>query len=269
MVILHTHRLTRRSCLQIMKIETYKFGDTIIRICSEIPLSHNKKYDIFTVTEDSKPDYIIDIEPTADSSVSEFMMTRGENRLTVWINKDHIPKVNAANVFSAAGVPILFVEHDAFILHSSYVLHNGKAILFTAPSGTGKSTQATFWKEHRNANVINGDRTLVTYRNGQFFANGIYASGRSGLCQNVTAPIGNVILLEQGKNNEIRKITARELFMRIVNQCSFDVNSESQQRNITRLVAELINSVQTCCYACRNHPDSVDDLERYLWNNKE
>ncbi|MBQ8333397.1 MAG: hypothetical protein IJX93_06460 [Clostridia bacterium] len=256
-----------------MNNERYTFGGVTLEIRTEIQLHHAPKYDIFLAEPDAVPDYTIEIIPMPSESncgrTIPAPVERDGNTIRVKINRDDIPGISAANVFSAAGVPCLFVEHDAFILHSSYVLHDGKAILFTAPSGTGKSTQATFWKEHRHADVINGDRTLVTYRNGNFLANGIYASGKSGLCQNVTSPIGAVILLEQGSRNEIRNIPARELFMRIVNQCGFDMNSAAQQVKITDLIAELINSVPVYCYACRNHPDSVDDLERYLWNNKK
>ena len=39
------------------------------------------------------------------------------------------------------------LQKDSFILHSAYIRHRGRAILFSAPSGTGKSTQASLWAQ--------------------------------------------------------------------------------------------------------------------------
>ena len=43
------------------------------------------------------------------------------------------------------------LQKDSFILHSAYIRHRGRAILFSAPSGTGKSTQASLWAQYAGA----------------------------------------------------------------------------------------------------------------------
>lgn len=53
------------------------------------------------------------------------------------------------------------LQKDSFILHSAYIRHRGRAILFSAPSGTGKSTQASLWAQYAGAEIINGDRALL------------------------------------------------------------------------------------------------------------
>lgn len=53
------------------------------------------------------------------------------------------------------------LQKDSFILHSAYIRHRGRAILFSAPSGTGKSTQASLWAQYAGAEIINGDRCFI------------------------------------------------------------------------------------------------------------
>ncbi len=69
------------------------------------------------------------------------------------------------------------------------------AVLFTAPSGTGKSTQAELWRKHRGASIINGDCTLIAEDDGVFTAFGFPFSGTSGIFENRKAPIAAVVYL--------------------------------------------------------------------------
>ena len=58
-------------------------------------------------------------------------------------------------------LPQLLLPFRALVFHASYVGCDGGAMLFTAPSGTGKSTQAELWRVHRGARVLNGDKAAV------------------------------------------------------------------------------------------------------------
>lgn len=255
-----------------MKNKKYCFGGIVFEIETEIPLLTLPKYEEFAVDEDTAADYRIKIIPLPEDSKygrsKPVPVEANGNCVSISINCRDIPNIAVGNILCKAEAAYFFPNHDAFILHASYIVHNGQALLFTAPSGTGKSTQAQFWHEERGAEIINGDRVLITKRDGIFYANGIYSSGSSEICKNATVPIGNVVLLEQGACNEIREVKAREIFLRILCQCTFNMDSETQYSKITSLVADLINKVPTICYSCRNNPDSVEALERILWKQK-
>lgn len=244
----------------------YSFGGVVFEINSELPLAEEKNCSKFLTEYDIPADYCFDVMPVDSDEYTTSRTERDGNRFTVYAMRKYISGMGPARVFISAGAVNVFPEKDAFVLHASYIVHEGSAILFTAPSGTGKSTQAEYWKQMRGAEIINGDRVLITKRNGKFFANGIYVAGTSGICENVTAPIQNAVILEQGPCNEIIPLRPRDLFMRLICQCSFDVNSEKQYEQITGLVSDFINTVPVCCYRCRNNPDSVEDLERLLWS---
>ena len=57
--------------------------------------------------------------------------------------------------------------YDTLLMHGAVIAVGNKAWLFTAPSGTGKSTQAELWERYRNAEQINGDRSWpIRYHSG-------------------------------------------------------------------------------------------------------
>ena len=91
------------------------------------------------------------------------------------------------------------LQKDSFILHSAYIRHRGRAILFSAPSGTGKSTQASLWAQYAGAEIINGDRALLQKVQDCWMARGWPVCGTSGICQNADARLSAVVLLRQAK----------------------------------------------------------------------
>lgn len=251
-----------------MSSKKYIFGGITFEIESPVPISDARNCADFLTDDPTVPDYRICVMPAETDSPEKQKTERTGNTIYRYVFEKNITNLSAAHLLSSSDAAYLFPAHDAFILHASYIIHDGRAILFTAPSGTGKSTQAAFWQEQRGAEIINGDRVLITRRNGQFLANGIYASGTSGISRNVTSPIGAVVLLEQGKENRKNDIPARLLFLRILCECSYNINDAEQYEKITELVSDMINTVPALCYQCRNNPDAVEALERILWNKK-
>ena len=58
-------------------------------------------------------------------------------------------------------LPQLLLPFSCVLLHASVIEYAGGAVLFSAPSGTGKSTQAALWARHRGAHIRNGDKAGV------------------------------------------------------------------------------------------------------------
>ena len=96
-------------------------------------------------------------------------------------------------VLTAMELEHSLAESKSFILHSSFIAVNGKAILFTAPSGTGKSTQAALWVKHKGAELINGDRCAVAVTDEGVFACGVPFCGSSGVSKNRIYPLAAIV----------------------------------------------------------------------------
>ncbi len=242
----------------------YSFGGIVFAIESGFALEEKPELAAFRTDDSAPADFII--KAVIDDTSSAIL--REENRITVPIKAENSDKTGVLQLLLRAQAAWLMLEKDAFVLHASYTVTDGRALLITAPSGTGKSTLAEHWINTVGGEIINGDRVLITKTNGSFYANGIYVSGTSGICHNVTAPIGLITLLEQGKQNKIVPLRAHELFMRIVCQCSYDEKDPASCAEITSLVADLINCNDVCCYSCTNSHEAAEELEKLKWTRK-
>ena len=96
--------------------------------------------------------------------------------------------------------------YDAMILHSSRIIAGGNAIIFTAPSQTGKTTQAQLWKQYEDAEIVSNDRTLIQKDKGIFYTMGYPVDGSSPVYSNRKFPIGAFAVLRQGNKNRSEKL---------------------------------------------------------------
>lgn len=120
-----------------------------------------------------------------------------ESGIRITMKRSVYRKITASAVLETIGTERLVGMAGGAILHSSFIEVGGKAVLFTAPSGTGKSTQAELWRENRGAVVINGDRSVLRIIDSVPCASGLPYSGSSGICLNRTLPLRAIVYIEQ------------------------------------------------------------------------
>lgn len=159
--------------------------------------------------------------------------------------------------------------NNSFVLHSSSILVDGKIILFTAPSGTGKSTQADLWKSYRGATIVNGDRNLLFYRDGQFYSQGWVLSGSSEHRENINAPIQAIVYLSQRPENQVEQLTGISAFNRLLRETianSWDSNFINSEIDF---LLKMVEQVPVFAFACTKTEDAVSCLETYLKTSKE
>lgn len=113
------------------------------------------------------------------------------------------------------------VRHGGFFLHASAVALDGKAYLFSADSGTGKSTHTRLWTEYfgpEHCFIINDDKPALIRGENGFYACGTPFSGKHDISRNVIVPVQALCFLEQAKENSIIKIGSKEATQRIFTQ---------------------------------------------------
>lgn len=246
----------------------YKFGNIVFHIKSPQELKDNEQLEDFVIENSLHADYIYSIYPmeikTDSRIISPVYIKKFKNFIEVYIQESLISRITVANLLSVTNAATYLPEKDEFVLHTAFVLYNGKAILFCAPSGIGKSTQANYWREVKNAEVVNEDRAVIFKRDNVYYAGGCWATGKSRICLNRTAPIQKIILLEQGKENHRIDLPLAEKFKRLIEQCSFDAGSEKSRNKIISLVLDLISAVSVIGYACIDDVSSVEELEKYI-----
>ena len=135
-------------------------------------------------------------------------------------------------------------DHDTIILHSSSLSVDGEAYLFTAPSGTGKSTHARLWRETFGDKVvmINDDKPVIRKIREEFFVFGTPWNGKHRLDSNAKAKIKAICNLKRGSENSIREIPAKEMLFALINQ-TLRPETEAQANKLLTLLDKLLSSV--------------------------
>ncbi len=122
-------------------------------------------------------------------------------------------------------------EFDAFLLHSSAVVYNNQAFLFSAPSGTGKSTHTQLWlKQFKGAYILNDDKPAIKYEDGAFYVYGTPFSGKTDLNVNARVPLQSICMLQRGEKNHIEKMPIEEALFNILNQTCRPVAEERMDK---------------------------------------
>lgn len=113
-----------------------------------------------------------------------------------------------------------FFEYDTLLFHGSVVAVDGEGYLFTAKSGTGKSTHTRLWREMlgERATMVNDDKPFL-----RVMADGIQVfgspwNGKHGLGNNMDVPLKAICILDRGEQNEICRISASEAVPMLLQQ---------------------------------------------------
>lgn len=112
-------------------------------------------------------------------------------------------------------------EHGTFLFHGSAIAVDGQAYVFTARSGTGKSTHARLWRDMlgERAVMVNDDKPLVrVHADGTATAYGTPWDGKHRLSHNIAAPVRAICILERAEENRIRRISKREALPTLLQQ---------------------------------------------------
>lgn len=153
------------------------------------------------------------------------------------------------------------------MLHASYIAYNGGAILFAAPSQTGKSTQARLWEQHAGAELINGDRVLLGKRKGVWYAHGYPNCGSSDVCKNISLPIRAIVILRQGQENKIQPLAQAQRVRSLVTGFALHRWQETDMDRAFDLAQELAAEVPVLGMTCRPDEAAVEKLRQYLEAN--
>ena len=184
------------------------------------------------------------------------------SRFAVCLEAQCLPLWDSNLVMKMLDLPTLMLRAAAVFLHSSFIVIEGKAILFTAPKQTGKSTQAELWQAYRGARIINGDRALLRCVDGVWTAFGSPYCGTSQICENGAYPIAAIVILGQHKENKIRPARVREVAAAFLDGCSFDPRLHTEQ--VLDLALDIWKCVPVFRLRCLPDESAVRCLESAL-----
>ena len=117
-------------------------------------------------------------------------------------------------------IALQMLNYDTLLFHGSAIAVDGEGYLFTAKSGTGKSTHTRFWREEfgSRAYMVNDDKPLLQITEDGVLVYGSPWCGKHGLHTNTAVPLKAICVLERGEKNEIHPISAREALPLLLQQ---------------------------------------------------
>jgi len=175
--------------------------------------------------------------------------------------KKHFNEIG--NSFYHIGWEALLLYENRMILHSCSVDTQYGGILFSGDSGIGKSTQGNLWIKYQNANMINGDRTILSIED-KWKGYGSPYAGSSRCYKNESIEIKAIVFLKQSKKCSIKKIVGAEAFQKIYAQLTINSWDEDYVTKICYLIEKLINDIDIYELSCTPDKQAVDLLSKTL-----
>ncbi len=148
------------------------------------------------------------------------------------------------------------LEHNGFFLHSSAITLDGKAYLFSANCGTGKSTHTAKWIRLFGAEYLNDDKPALRRLDNTWYAYGTPWSGKHDLSKPVGAPVGGIAFLQRGEENTIVPLAPLDALMQLMPQTLRKL-SQQQMDKLLPLVDKLLREVPVWQLTCRNDDDAA------------
>ncbi|MCR5151229.1 MAG: hypothetical protein K6B52_08420 [Clostridiales bacterium] len=132
--------------------------------------------------------------------------------------------------------------YDTVLFHGAVVAVGNKSWMFTAPSGTGKTTHTGLWlKNIPGAYIVNGDKPLIKLTNGGAVACGTPWRGKEHYGRNVQVPLEGIVFLEQSAENGIKQVTLSDELPSMLSQCYRPADTGAFLKTL-----QLINSLAGC-----------------------
>lgn len=281
-----------------MNSSYYVIADVVLKITSDTPIQNNGALKKFSV-EKTIPDVSVHI--ITDHALPEsgnHLLFREERRAVYEkngerlhyccyfdaIKKRYVPysclvgkngsyalyiryengKIWDTMVLDALDFPDILLSFGAAIIHSSFIIKDGKAILFTADKQVGKSTQASLWQQYAGAKIMNGDRAAIKRKDGALYAFGVPFCGSSDICENGQAPVAAIVELSQGKENRLYPLSPPQAFRCILGKLSYHVRDREKAQKAADIAAAASES-NVYHLSCLPDEGAVRLLEEEIW----
>lgn len=241
-----------------------------IRILASRAITLSENFYPFLVDESEMPD--ISVEVVFGNTLSKGEERSGLYRITQNTGGDDIIRLESegrksyqliiperladsvcknANWLLYLPLERLLLPFHRVILHASAVIYQGNAYVFTAPSGMGKSTQADIWSREFGAEIINGDKVILSLEEGGVTAHGGPAAGSSGIHKNICAPVAAIMLLEKAEKNRIEYENETTDFFALYSESVKSTADPEFNRALLPEIEKIVKNVPVARLFCR------------------
>ena len=146
----------------------------------------------------------------------------------------------------------VMLYHKVFFIHASAIAVNNSGIVFSAPSGTGKSTHTALWEKYYNAKIINDDSPFISADADNIILHGAPWAGTTGINKNVSVPLKAIVFLEQAPENSITPLMSLQALQFLMRELLQPCDRQLIDNTYTMLNLVLAS---VPCYLLKCTPD--------------
>ena len=149
-------------------------------------------------------------------------------------------------------------EYDVLLMHGSALCMDGEAFIFTAKSGTGKSTHSRLWREvfGERVQMINDDKPMLRFTEEGVRVCGTPWDGKHRLSSNTSAPLKAVVSLERSEINRVSPMCGADAFPVLMKQC-FSSKDPVIMMRIMNMEKRLLDTVGLYRLGCNTEPSAA------------
>ena len=210
-------------------MRTFKIAD----VCFGLTVTNESVYDLYKdYAYDGKAEFEI-ITTEADI---EFEREKSRKEREFEGLKPHEFEASYLETLSAyRKLAVKLTEYDTFLFHGSVIAVDGMAYLFTAKSGTGKSTHTRLWREllGERAVMVNDDKPLLKVGEEGVTVFGTPYNGKHNLGCNMSAPLKAICIIERGEQNSITQVTKSDVYSMLLQQVYRPTDGTAMARTLT------------------------------------
>lgn len=147
---------------------------------------------------------------------------------------------------------------DCFLMHGSAIAVDGQGYMFTAPSGTGKSTHTSLWRGQfgERAVMVNDDKPFIRLTDIGIYVCGSPWNGKHGLGENICVPLKAICFLKRGAENSIRAVSPHDAFPSLLRQIYRTSDPKALKRTL-ELIDRLTEQTELYELYCNMDPEAA------------
>lgn len=150
-------------------------------------------------------------------------------------------------------------DKNTLEMHASVIANGGRAYMFIAKSGTGKSTQSRMWLENiEGSELLNDDNPIVRImEDGSIRAFGSPWSGKTPCYRNMNVPVGGIVRIRRCSENRITRLSKLESYASLMSSCSGFRGVPSMADGLHSSIAKIVTDIPCYVLDCRPDPESA------------
>ncbi len=194
----------------------------------------------------------------SDEYLAELMSRAAEG-----VNVEQMENFAFSNSFNRRAI-----KYSTMLVHSSALIYDGGAYLFSADSGVGKSTHTRLWLKEfgGRVHIMNDDKPVVRLYDDKAIVYGTPFDGGSGIALNEAFPLKAIIFIERGEENSVRVPENKEIIQKLYFQTAHMVSASVADKMLENF-GKLLSLTRFYVLTCNTKPDAARKAFQFLIEN--